>query len=264
MKSIDKDLIQINLTSLSIEPENDYNLSQYLDLEVTSNHEQVLILGTNNAYGLSSTIPYGLSGGYYIKMTQPLDELVLNIDNSPVVINRDHVSTMLKLSDTDTICAYNLDIIRDHFNGVVICIDTSVYKVKFKLNKEIIDKCKLRTHYAFDRLVKCNSYILGVTNFLNENKDKLMPARRDGNIEFKVPLRAVQSLYLATTAVNHRADQMTNLFDLLINEHCIDTSVNILTGNYEIYIFWTDDNWYRRRENGLTPDTEVAVLICKK
>ena len=90
-----------------------------------------------------------------------------------------------------------------------------------------------------------------------------MPARRDGNIEFKVPLIAVQSLYLATTAVNHRADQMANLFDLLINEYCITTSVNILTGNYEVYIFWTDDNWYRRRENGLTPDTEVAVLICK-
>ena len=33
MESIDKGLIQINLTSLSIEPENDYNLSQYLDLE---------------------------------------------------------------------------------------------------------------------------------------------------------------------------------------------------------------------------------------
>lgn len=91
-----------------------------------------------------------------------------------------------------------------------------------------------------------------------------MTTQCNDDVEVKVPLKAVQSLYLATTAINHRADQMANLFDLLINEHCNHIEVNMFTSNYDVYVFWTDDDWYRRRNNGLTPDTEVLVLFCKK
>lgn len=265
MESIDKGLIQINLTSLSIEPENDYNLSQYLDLEVTCAHKSVLMLHKGEDYpGLSSMVPYYLRNRYYIAMFQQLNELVLNINNDPVIINRDHISTMMKLSGTEEVCVNNLVITRDYFNCILICIDPSIYKVKFRLNKEIINKYKLRIHYTFDRLAECNSCILGVNNFLNENKDRLMTTQCNDDVEAKVPLKAVQSLYLATTAINHRADQIANLFDLLINEYCNHIEVNIFTSNYDVYVFWTDDYWHRRRNNELTPDTEVLVLFCKK
>ena len=266
--SIGSNLIQINLTSITSEQENDYTLSQYLNLKVQTKSNSVLVLGQGieDDPTIGYFITEYLRNKYYIKMDKPLDEIVLNIDNNPVVINRDYIKTLFKLSDSRDTFMNDLYIVKDHFDGILICIDPYKYRVTFKLDTEVLKQHDLRTHYNFDRLEKHHSYLLGITNFITETKDMAnIQYPKDGgtidSIEYTGPLSALQSLYLSTTKFTPKSNQLASIYDLVIHELGANSGISIHTKDYVLRCHWTSELWWERIKRGLAPNSKVHVTI---